>query len=287
LAVTLIVAASSSARADSLAPAATVLALPSPGNVTVARLALKSAAGTPRLALANGRRGLPAGAIVLASVARGSAAGRYSATVAIVNPPSQVTPAPRSAGVVSLVVPPGVTLAGPVRVARNVLYQNAKPPFGLVLGGTASVLASSAPTKLPAVQIVRDAQLLALDRSVPLADMQLLGLEYVAVDFAPPGTASQSVTIGLSQLGQVNAVELRFPTGTRVTRVSGPPETDGLPVGTGVQLIASRGFFQEGLVYKFTLELSRPLRKGDSVRVRASTHYFESSLPFTERFVLG
>jgi hypothetical protein len=276
-------------RADSTAALSRPsIPVPSPGNVTVARLALKaSSPGTPRLVVANGRRALSAGAMVVATVARSAAPGRFSATVAIVNPKSDVKQAPTSSGVLILVLPPGVSLAGPIQIARNVLYRNAAPPFRLLPGGTASVLASASPPKLPAAQIVRDAQLLAFDRSVPLADMQILGLEYVAVEFGPLGTAGQTVTIGLSQLAQVNAVELRFPAGTKVTRVSGPPDTDGLPVGSGVQLIASRGFFQEGVSYRFTLELSRPPRKGDSVIVRASTHYFESSLPFTERFLLG
>jgi hypothetical protein len=186
-----------------------------------------------------------------------------------------------------LAVSPGFNLAGPVVTARNVLYQNAFPRFGLVPGGTGSVLASPVPPSLPVTQIVKDAQLLALERSVPLADMQLLALEYVAVQFGAVGTATQQVTVGLSQLSQVNAVELRFPAGTKVPHVSGPPGTQSLPVGAGVQLVASAGFFQEGLPYTFSLTLDRPLRKGELVTVRASTHYFESSLPFTERFVVG
>jgi len=154
-----------------------------------------------------------------------------------------------------------------------------------VSGGTASLLAGDDP-KLPAATVVRDAQLLALDRSVPLADLGLLRLEAVAVTFGPLGT-SLKVSIGLAGLGQVNAVELKFRPGTRVVRTTGPEATDGLPMGSGVQLIASRGFFQDGETYAFTLELSQAPKKGDVVLVRASTHYFESSLPFTERFVLG
>ena len=114
----------------------------------------------------------------------------------------------------------------------------------------------------------------------------LTGAVSVAVTFGPLGT-SLKVSIGLSGLGQVNAVELEFRPGTRVVHTTGPEATDGLPMGTGVQLVASRGFFQDGQTYGFTLELNQAPKKGDVVLVRASTHYFESSLPFTERFVLG
>jgi hypothetical protein len=72
-----------------------------------------------------------------------------------------------------------------------------------------------------------------------------------------------------------------------VTRVTASPGTDGLLVNGAAQLIASQGFFQEGVSYSFTLELSRAPRKGEFASVRASTHYFESSLPFTQRFALG
>ena len=83
------------------------------------------------------------------------------------------------------------------------------------------------------------------------------------------------------------AVDLRLPRSTRVTRVSRSSETDGLPIAGGVQLISSRGYFQEGVAYGYRLELSSPPMRGDYVGVRASVHHVESSLPFTERFLLG
>jgi hypothetical protein len=220
-----------------------------------------SARKPPRLALA-GRSGAAAGALVASSVTPTRPSSRFLATVAVFRP-SDGTQAPRAAkaGSVSVRIPAGFGVVSR-QVATNVLHQNASPRFALVSGGTASLLAGDDP-KLPAATVVRDAQLLALDRSVPLADL------------------------GLLRLGQVNAVELEFRPGTRVVHTTGPEATDGLPMGTGVQLVASRGFFQDGQTYGFTLELNQAPKKGDVVLVRASTHYFESSLPFTERFVLG
>jgi hypothetical protein len=262
---------------------------PSPGNVTVARLALKTTSpGTPRLVVANGRRALAAGVVVAATVVRGAGPGRFSAILAVIYPKNDVGPAPASPSprAVSIVLPAGVSLAGPVRVARNVVYQNAAPPFGLLAGGTASVLASASPPKLTTAQIVRDAQLLALDRSVPLADMGLLRLPFVAAQFGPLGTTLR-VSIGVTQLGPINAVEVRFPAGIKVVDASGPPGTTILPMGAAVQFVDATGSFQDGLAYEFKVELSRAPRKAESVIVRASTHYFESALPITERFVLG
>jgi hypothetical protein len=180
-------------------------------------------------------------------------------------------------------LPAGFTLVSPPAFAKDVLYQNSSP-FALVQGGAASLLAGDMP-KLPLDRIVADAQLLALDRSVPLADMGLLRLQYVVATFGSRAKTMR-VTIGISELTQVDAVELRFPTNTQVAKVSGPPGTDGLPIANGIQLIASHGSFQAGLPYAFTLRLSRVPARGESVIVRASTHYFESALPFTERFVL-
>jgi hypothetical protein len=255
--------------------------------VTVTRLVLQptvaSSRKAPRLALTG--RTAPAGVLVASSVAPTRPAGRFLATIAAFRPSDLTQSArPAKAGTIGIRIPAGFSVASR-QVATNVLHQNATPRFALVSGGTASLLAGDDP-KLPAATVVRDAQLLALDRSVPLGDLGLLRLDAVAVTFGPLGT-SLKVSIGLSGLGQVNAVELKFRPGTRVVRATGPEATDGLPMGTGVQLVASRGFFQDGQTYAFTLELNEAPKKGDVVLVRASTHYFESSLPFTERFVLA
>ncbi len=263
------------------------VSLPAVGDVTVERLVLQptvsSSRKAPRLALAG--KSAPAGVLVASSVAPTRPSGRFLATVAVFRPGDATQSGrPAKAATIAVRIPAGFALVSR-QAAPNVLHQNAPPRFALVSGGTASLLAGDDP-KLPAATVVRDAQLLALDRSVPLTDLGLLRLEAVAVTFGPLGT-SLKVSIGLAGLGQVNAVELKFRPGTRVVRTTGPEATDALPMGTGVQLIASRGFFQDGETYAFTLELSQAPKKGDVVLVRASTHYFESSLPFTERFVLG
>jgi hypothetical protein len=283
----LVLATAVSAGAARSGPAAALtVPLPAPGNVTVARLTL--AAGTtsgsaPRLALTT-RAGLGANVVVAAASSRKPGSKLAVSTVAIVDstdPGSR----PARAKSVTLRLPPGYRLARPMQVAKDVLYQNAAPGFALV-GGSSTMLAGANAPKLAPSAIVKDAQLLALERSVPLVDIGLLGLQFVAVQMGQP-QGTLSVTFGLNDLPQVNAVELRFPKGIRVTKVSGPPDTDGLPVAGGVQLVASRGFFQEGVSYPFTLELSAAPKRGDFVNVRASVHYFESSLPFIERFVVG
>jgi hypothetical protein len=285
----LLAAAIPAGRAEPAVAAAVAIPLPSPGNVTVARLTLAtSTAGgrVPRLALAT-RSGLSTDVVVAASITRTPGSKVARATVAIVDStaPGSVRPTARARSV-TVRLPAGFRLVQAAQVARDVLYQNALPGFPLVTGGTASILAAAFPPKLAPALIVRDAQLFALERSVPLVDVGLLGLQFVAVQLGQPST-TLNVTFGLTGLPQVNAVEFRFTQGIRVTKVSGPPATSGLPVTRGVQLISSAGFYQGGVSYSFKLELSSPPKRGDFVSVRASVHYFESSLPFTERFVVG
>jgi hypothetical protein len=270
------------------AQSAQVPALPFPtaGNVTVARVAIQgSSAAIPKLALAN--RSVPTGSFVAASVARDSRAPRrYLATVAIVYPGVDSAPTPRPGPPVTVRLPAGFRVVGPVQTARDVLYANATPAFNLITAPTATVLAGTAPPKLPPARIVANAQLLALDRSVGLAEISLLGLQWVAVTLSRPSATMVRATIGLSRLPQVNAVELRFATGLKVVQVAKPTGTDALPTGSAVRLIAAGGFFDEGVPYQFDVTLNAAPKRGDVVTVRASTHYFESTLPFVERFAL-
>lgn len=264
--------------------------LPTTGDVTVARLTIQSTGqtkGLPRLRL--DARALPAGAFAAATVKRATGRSRFAATVSIVSPRSENSPSQPSSTptkLVDLQLSPGFTVVGSPQVVRNALYANRLPSFALLTKGTASVLGGS-PPMLPVEQIVRDAQLLALERSVPLADMGLLGLEFVTVQLAKLGGTGLRVTVGTSRLNQVSAIELRFPTGVAVPQVTGAAGTGTLRLGNPVQLVATEGVFQAGVPYGFTFRLSRPLKRGDAVTVRASTHYFESSLPFVERFFVG
>jgi hypothetical protein len=70
------------------------------------------------------------------------------------------------------------------------------------------------------------------------------------------------------------------------TQVDTAPGTDVVRVPGAVQLVASGGFFQESLAYTFQIRLSRAPKPGEFVTLRASTHYFENSLPLSERFAL-
>ena len=132
--------------------------------------------------------------------------------------------------------------------------------------------------------MARDAQLLALERSVPLADMGLLGLEFVTVEFsksAVPACRRPSARAGLNQ---VSAIELRFPTRRRRSlRSRGRRERGRSARQSGAARGDSKASSRPGHRVRLTLRLNRPLKRGDAVTVRASTHYFESSLPFVER----
>src|SRR5262245_58566334 len=234
--VVLIAASTGEARQSTQA----LIPFPSAGNVTVARLTITAAPGgnqvSPRLALASGK-GLPATAYVAASVSR-IGSGRFQATVAVFSPaPSASPPRPATPKSVAVRLPRGFALARPPQVARDVLYTNPIPPFRLLTGGVASILAGANPPKLPAARIVSDAQQLAFERSVPVVDVGLLGLEYVAAEFSRIDSTTLKVTIGLYLDNQVNAIELRFPGGTTVSKVSGPAGVDALLRGTATQLV--------------------------------------------------
>ena len=260
--------------------------MPSVGNVTVVRLVVQAASAkdaTPRLAAGGG---VPRGTLVLVSVSRSDTA-HFAATAVVIRPSANASGAPPTApaGPLTLRLSPGARLAEPARIAREVLYANPAPTFGLVRGGKASVLAGGNPSNLTVDRIVADAQLLTLDRSVPLPDMGLLGLPFVAARFTVTGRTVHATAV-VSLLNPVSALELGFPSGTAVTRIIGPGQTEGEPKGSAARLYAKTGSFQEGIAYSFSVELSRAPRRGDVVTLRASSHYFESTLPFTERFAL-
>jgi hypothetical protein len=286
LALVILIATPSAGLAKKTAQA--TIPFPSAGNVTVARLTIIGRAGSPSPKIGVlGRSAIPGTAFVAATIAR-TASARYLATVALFNPvPKGSLPQATLPHSIAVRLPAGFTLVGPPRVAKDVVYENQTPSFAFTAGGVGSILAGVAPSKLPPTQLVRDAQNLAFERSVPLVDVGLLGLQFVAAQFSRTGRTALKVTIGLYQDSQVNAVELRFPATNTVTEVSKPPGTDALLLGDTVRLISSTGFYQDGVQYSFTLRLSKSPLKGDFVTLRASTHYFEGSLPFTERFALS
>ena len=268
-----------------------IVPVPSAGNVAVARLVIQSSANPssqpPRLRIAN-PSALPAGALAVTTVAR-AAAGRFNATIAVVRPAITSAPGQPSGPSRALTIrlPAGSRLVGGPQWVNDVLYTNRRPNFPLLSGGVTSVLAGQAFSRLPASTLTTDAQLLALDRPIAMAHARVFGLQYVAVAFPSRSGTTLTVRIGLAGLTQVNAIELRFPAGLKVTSVEGPVGSEGLLLGNAVQLISSGRSFREGALYTFTLHLSRPPAARDVVTVRASEHYFESALPFSERFMLG
>jgi hypothetical protein len=288
--VTLLLLCWAGAPAQARGGVEAVVPVPSSGNVAVARLVIQSSATTqaqtPRLTLAN-RSALPSEGYALATVGRAATKGQFAVTVAVVRPATSTSPGPpeEPSRSLTLRLPPGFRLAS-VRWVNDVLYVNRAPAFALTVGGTTSVLAGQNPSGLPAAAVTRDAQLLALDRSIPLGHARVLGLQYVSVAFPSRTGTTLMARIGIAGLTQITALELRFPTGMNVTKVTGPTGTEGILLGTAVQLVASGRAFREGLPYTFTLQLSRPPAKGDIVTLRASEHYFEGSLPFSERFLL-
>jgi hypothetical protein len=268
-----------------------IVPVPSAGNVAVARLAIQSSATAssqpPRLRIAN-PSALPAGALAVATVAP-AAAGRFNATIAVVRPAAATAPGQPSGPSRALIIqlPAGSRLVSGPQWVNDVLYTNRRPNFPLSSRGVTSVLAGQAFSRLPASTLTTDAQLLALDRPIPMAHARVFGLQYVAVAFPSRAGPRLTVSVGLAGLTQVNGIELRFPAGLNVASVEGPVGTEGLLLGNAVQLISSGRSFREGSLYTFTLHLSRPPAARDVVTVRASEHYFESALPFSERFGLG
>jgi hypothetical protein len=279
-----------SAAAGSSTPSRS-LPLPATGNVSVARVTITpSRAGAlttspPRLSVVNAQA-LPPSTLVVASISRvRSRRGTYTAVTAILRRPESAASPVQSApaGRLTLRVSRGYTL-GPVALASNVLYLNRLPAFPIEKPSSPIVLAGELP-KITASRALLDARRLAYDQNVPLADMELLGFEYVSVGLARlAGTqTSFAVSLGLARIANANAVELRFPKGVRVVRAAGPQGTDAAAVGGTLQVTASGGFFQEGVLHRFSVELDKPPPKASFVTVRASTHYFENVLPFTQR----
>lgn len=282
----LAVCASGSAAASE---AAVTLPLPTAGNVGVSRFTIEPSSGIavtpPRLAVANGRA-IGKRVLVVAALSR-SSGSRFVVTIGAIRDAATESGQALVPRTLTVRVPSPFRVVSAPQTASDVLYQNPAPRFPFVAGGTGTVLAGAIPGKLPAARLVQDAQLLAFDRAVPMADTGLIGLPYVTAH-VPTARTKVSVVVGLTRLNQVNALELQFPTNAHVVQVTGPEGTSNSIVSAStVQLVASTAFFQEGVPYPFTVTLSRPLRGGEHVTLRASTHYFESVLPFTERFVLG
>jgi hypothetical protein len=265
-----------------------------PGNVNVARLVIVAQGPKtprpPRLAVVGAGK-LPPTVLVLGAVGSPTGSrGRFLATVAIVDgappaDPGSGTRPPGSSAGITLRLPAGYRVGGQ-QVATNVLYRNAVPRYPFGPAAPAAILAGTPPPKIAPSRLLGDAQKLAIDRNVPVADMELLGLTYVSADIVQDrGPRSYAVTIGVSRSNQINGVELTFPEGVEVLRGDGPPRTDVSSSGNVLRLIASDRF-QEAVPYRFTFELRRPLASGAAFTLRASTHYFESMLPFTERISL-
>jgi hypothetical protein len=287
-----ILAAEASVGATATSPG-TIL-LPTPGNVSLARLAIVArgakAAQLPKLAVSSSGT-LPPTVLVLGAVTRDRGQnGRFSATLAIFNrppppaPPGGSAPAP-SPKEISIRLPSGYAFAGQ-QSAANVLYWNRRPDFALTVGGRASVLAGTPPPRIAPTRLLADALKLAMDQTVPIADMELIGLEYISAEVARGRSARYVVVIAVSSLNQVNAVQLTFPDGVRVVRAAGPPRSTVLPSASRLQLIVPDRF-QEAVPYRFTFQLSRALSSREFFLLRASTHYFENVLPFTERFYVS
>ena len=288
-----VLATASSAGLDSRQDPRTI-PLPALGNVSVARLVIVAqgtkTAPVPPLAV-TGAGKLPETVLVLGAVRREPGkAGRFSAALAIFNRPWPATPtatSPPPQAVsptgISLRLPSGYSV-GSQQLAANVLYENNLPGYPLGPAAPASVLAGAPPPKIAPSRLLADALKLAVDRNVAVADMELLGLQYVSASVGRSGgPTSYAVTIGVSRSSQVNAVQLTFPKGVVVARGAGPPRATVSPFENNLQLIAPDRF-QEAVPYRFTFELSRPLSPGSFFTLRASTHYFENVLPFTERF---
>jgi hypothetical protein len=242
-------------------------------------------ARSPRLRVTS-RGSRPAETLVVGGVARDPVKrGRFSGTIALFNRPSSAQPDATAPTRVDIQVPSGYEVTGQDVVA-NVLYQNDRPVAPVVIPASVSVLTGTPPPKIVPRRLLIDARRLALDETAPVADIELLGFDYVAADIVRIGGSRTSfaVTVAIANLSHVNALQLTFPTGVTVVSAAGPPFTGVAPAGKTLQLIASKGLFNEATPYRFTFVLDRAPPRAGSVTLQASTHYFENVLPFTERF---
>jgi hypothetical protein len=262
--------------------------LPRSGNISIARLTIVAKAGkkaqVPRLRVTS-RGALPAETLVVGGVARDPVKpGRFSGTIALFNRPSSTQPDATGPTQVDVQLPSGYVLTGQ-DVLANVLYQNNRPVVPVVIPSSVFVLTGAPPPKIMPRRLLSDARKLALDETAPVADIELLGFDYVAASIASIGGSRTSfaVTIAIANLSHVNALQLTFPAGITVVSAAGPPLTGVAPAGKTLQLIASKGLFNEATPYRFTFVLDHAPPRAGSVTLQASTHYFENVLPFTER----
>jgi hypothetical protein len=239
----------------------------------------------PKLALVRAGT-LGDGLLVVSTLARDPGQPRrFSAVLAVVNPEeTEGTIPPRGAqpGTLRLRVPPGYALTRRL-VAPSVLFANGRPAFEVPEGARTNVLTGRVPAGTTPAGIVADARSLAFDRYVPAANMDRLGLEFVSLDARrAPSPTTLRAAVEVARLMQINALEFRLPAGVAVTRVDAPAGTTLSTAGNVVQVFA-RQTFRPGARLELTLELDRPLPAGAAVELRASTHYFESALPFVQR----
>ncbi len=285
--VSLVLATGFAAGAGKATTSATaVIAFPASGNLSVAQLtiAAKAGAAAPTLRLAG--RTLPASAFVVGGIARDPASKtRFIATIAVFNRPPDPGGTDRGAPAGVAVRLPAAYTVTRQSVSPDVLYQNPRPASALPVPAVTSVLGGTPPPKIAARRLLVDARKLALDESAPVAEMELLGFPYVSAELAHVAGTKNAfvVTIGLANLAQVNSVRLTFPAGTTFAAATAPPLADASPMGATLQLSATQGFVTEASAYRFTFNVNQALSPPTPVPPRASTHYFENVLPFTER----
>jgi hypothetical protein len=262
---------------------------PSGGNVTLVQF------GVSTRSAALGRR-LPRVRVAAPGVARQSFFA-VSSTVrtahrgivvllAVIRPSPGNAPSSQPLGKLDLSLPNGYVPSEP-RIARNILYVNSLPSFRIEVPINARVVAGAAPAKVDPLRVLLDARALALEQAVDTSSMEPLGLPFVNVRLQrnPLEPAHYTATMTLISLNQVNAVELGFP----VQVVGGHAAQTGTQLVAGgrtLQFTSSQSAFIENVQYRFTFNLASKPSPGSTFTVRASTHYFENTLPFSERFFL-
>src|SRR5207248_8044189 len=183
-----------------------------PGNASLVRILIirgPSAQAFARPTLSAAIRGGEGSglAVVTSVIADAHSSAQFVGLLALIRPSTAGSQSHQKQSV-SVRTSSGFSLGTPQTVP-DVLYENELPKLPVETPASGRLSAGSLPPNADPLRALRAVRQLALERPANTADMELLGLQYVAVRLQrlPSGSARYSATVSITRLSQVNAIE--------------------------------------------------------------------------------